>query len=400
MDPHTRHRRPDSAGAPPDSPVRRRAYLDVLKIAVIAGVIAGHAWAGYTDIGGWAYSEIRETSLSPVAETIAEALLGPFGLLAMGLLFLVSGLLTVSSLERRGAGRFALDRSVRLGVPLAVFTFLLWPPVRAGMDRLAGRPITPWWMPDSVHLWFLLVLVVFSIGAAVWWRVSRRRRIPGTPGRIVPAPERGAPAPANSGLTLGRIGLLAAGIAAGSFAFRLWWPLGSTGPFDLHMCQWAQFVALFGLGVAAARRGWLDPVPDELGRRCGRAAVVGVLAIGVIAVIAALSGVPTADFLGGPHPASLLVAAAEGLLAATVPIWLLGWAQRRLDGVRGAEPVARTAYAAFLLQGHVLVGLAVLLRPFDLPAEVKAALLSVVGVAVCFGLGSLLTRHTPLGRIL
>lgn len=397
MEHRTSHRRHASALTQSDSLVRRRAYLDVLKIIVIGGVIAGHAWAGYTEIGGWAYSDIRETSLSPVAETVAEALLGPFGLFAMGLLFLVSGLLTVSSLERKGAGRFALDRLVRLGAPLAVFTFVLWPPVRAGMERLAGLPITPWWVPDPVHLWFLEVLVIFSVGAAVWWRLSRRHRVPGTPEQIVP---RAGPAPGKSGLTLGHLALLAAGITAGSFIARLWWPLGSDGPFALHLCQWAQFIALFGLGIAAARRGWLDPVPERLSRRCGRAAVIGVLAVGVVAVIAALSGVPTADFLGGPHPAALVVAAAEGLLAATVPVWLLGWAQRHLDGVRGAEPVARTAYAAFLLQGHVLVGLAVVLRPFDVPAEVKAALVSVVGVAVCFGLGSLLTKHTPLGRVL
>lgn len=371
--------------ASPDVPRHRRSHLDVLKIVVIGGVIAGHAWAGYDGLGGWAYTDIREVSLGPVSQVVAEAVLGPFGLFAMGLLFLISGQLCFASVRRRGSGRFALDRTLRLGMPLLVFTVVLWPPVRAALDHLGGLPVTPWWMPDPVHLWFLEVLLLYSLGYAAWLRYAGAGPAGGS--------DPGA-------LTLGHLAVLALAIAAGSFAVRLWAPLGSTGPAALHLCQWPQFLALFGLGVAAARRGWLDPVPDRLRRQCGRAAVLGVAAIGILAVAAAATGVPAQDFLGGLHWAALFTAAAEGLLAATVPIWLLAVAQRHLELRRDTARAARTAYAAFLLQGHVLVGLAVALRPVGAPAEAKACVVAVAGVALCFGIGRVLVERTVLGRIL
>jgi hypothetical protein len=81
-------------------------------------------------------------------------------------------------------------------------------------------------------------------------------------------------------------------------------------------------------------------------------------------------------------------------------VWLLGIAQRHVDERLGSGRAARSAYAAFLVQGHVLVGLALVLRHLDAPAEVKALVVSVVGVAVSFGLGWILVSRTPLGRIL
>jgi len=112
--------------------------------------------------------------------------------------------------------------------------------------------------------------------------------------------------------------------------------------------------------------------------------------------------VRTADFFGGWHRAALATAAAEGLLAVTVSVWLLGLAQRRLDQRTGALRAAttRAAYAAFLVQGHVLVGLALAVRPLALPAEAKALAVSLLGVVVSFAVGWLLVARTALGRLL
>jgi hypothetical protein len=120
----------------------------------------------------------------------------------------------------------------------------------------------------------------------------------------------------------------------------------------------------------------------------------------VLAAVAAIAGVPAEEFLGGPHWASLITSAVEGLLTVTVPVWLLGMAQRHLDRYRNAEQAARNAYAAFLVQGLVLIGLAVLLRPIGVPAEVKAAVVAAAGVPLCFAVGGFLMRRTILGRLL
>jgi Acyltransferase family len=362
----------------------RVAYLDNLKVLLVAGVIFGHAWAGYADLGSWTYTDVRETSLGPATVVVGEAVLGPFGLFVMGFFFLVAGRLTPASVDRKGPGRFARDRLVRLGIPLLVFVLVLWPPLVYAMDRATGHPARVS-LTDPAHLWFVEVLLLYSLGYAAW----RAWRPPAAP----------APGPP---LRLSRLLALAAAVALGTFAVRLRYPLNSTQVGDLHLWQWPQYLALFGLGVVSARRGWLDPVPDRLRRACGIAAVAGVAAIGTIVGLVGLGGVTTADFFGGWHWAALAIASAEGLLAVTVAVWLLGVAQRRLDqrtgGVRAAA--ARGAYAAFLVQGHVLVGLALAVRPLALPAEAKAVAVSVLGVAVSFAFGWLLVAGTPLGRLL
>jgi hypothetical protein len=53
-----------------------------------------------------------------------------------------------------------------------------------------------------------------------------------------------------------------------------------------------------------------------------------------------------------------------------------------------------------VLQGPVLLTLAIAARPLALPAEAKAFLVGALGVPVCFWLGWLVIHRTRLGRIL
>ena len=104
----------------------------------------------------------------------------------------------------------------------------------------------------------------------------------------------------------------------------------------------------------------------------------------------------------GLHWAPLAIAAIEGPLAVSAAVWLLGTAQQRLDrppGPRG-RALARSSYAAFILQGPVLIGLMLALRPIGLPAEIKALVVASAGVAGSFALAWLLVSRTPLSRVL
>jgi hypothetical protein len=89
------------------------------------------------------------------------------------------------------------------------------------------------------------------------------------------------------------------------------------------------------------------------------------------------------------------------VLAVTASLWLLGVAQGHTRP-RGplARGLARSAFGAFLLQGPVLIALALALRPLALPAEVKALAIAAVGIGASFALAWLLVTHIRLGRIL
>jgi hypothetical protein len=379
----------------------RVAYLDNLKLLLVAVIIAGHGALAYGDLeSAWPYQDVQEVKLGAVSNIALSAVVIPAALFAMGLFFLISGLLTPGSVSRKGPRIFARDRLVRLGLPLVVWTLLLWPAVIWAAHLAAGERYSFWWqlthqepVLDTGPMWFVEVLLIYSLAYAAW-RAVHRGPARGEDSRTV---SNRAPI---SGHTLVA---LAAGLSVATVLVRLVFPAASGQIGQSHLWQWPQLVVMFGLGIFAARRGWLDPVPDRIRRGCGFAALGGVAAFGVLGGAMAASGVDgSALFDLRFHWAPLTLAAIEGPLAVGASVWLLGVAQRRLNrpaGPRG-RALARSAYGAFVLQGVVLVGLMIALRPVGVPAEIKALAVAGLGVVGSFGLAWLLVTRTPLGRIL
>jgi peptidoglycan/LPS O-acetylase OafA/YrhL len=62
--------------------------------------------------------------------------------------------------------------------------------------------------------------------------------------------------------------------------------------------------------------------------------------------------------------------------------------------------MARGSYAAFMLQGPVLVGLEVAFRQAPLRGDVKALLVASLGIVCSFALAYPLVTRTPLRKVL
>ena len=369
---------------------QRLRCLDNLKVGLIAAVIAGHGLLGYVGIEGlWPYAGVQETSLSTASVVVLFALAGPFAFFLMALMFLVAGLLTPESVARKGPGRFARDRLLRLGVPYALFLLLLWPALLYAVYRPLGHWSGSYWAffrddyPDSGPLWFVGVLLLLSLAYAGWCRLRPVR-------------------PAARPVTMGTLALLAAAVAVLSFLVRLVYPYGGQGPLDLNEFQWPECAALFAVGVATAGQGWRTAVPDRIRRGARTVALWTAAATAVVLAVTIPLGVPPEAFAGGPHWAAAVFALLDGPLTVFGSIWFLSLAQRHLDRPwpHGAA-LARSAYGAFLVQGLPLLGLAVALRPVPVPAELKALAVAVGGVLVSFALAwVLVTRVRFLGRVL
>jgi hypothetical protein len=376
--------------------VQRLPQIDNLRTVLVAWIIAGHALLGYSAIGGWPYDEVHEATFHPESEWVLALLLGPSALFVVGTFFFLAGLFAPPAIARKGPTRFAADRMLRLGVPWLCFMALVWPLFMWFAYRAAGHRVTYWWafthrqpFLDSGPLWFAEVLLYFSIGYAAWaWVAARLNRRP--------EPER-AP------LRAGHLVAFAAAVAVASFVVRLWFPARSTQILDLHLWQWPQCLAMFILGVAAAPRGWAANVPQRLQRACGLAVVATLAAVPALAAALRVSNVAqdAGPFLGGWHWQALVLASVESSLVVAGSVWGLSAAQRHLLH-RGRLAVAcgRSAYAAFVLQGPVLLTLAILARPLALPAEAKALAVGALGVPLCFLLGWLLIYRSPLRRML
>ncbi len=372
-------------------PSGRLAYLDNLKAYLIAGIIAAHAFMGYADFGSWTYQDVREVTLSPVMETIfvvAAVTLG--GLFLMALFFLLSGLMAQDSLARRGIRRFVSDRLLRLGIPFALYTLLVWPLLEyALLEPFLHRGSYWAWFTDTDPildngpLWFVGVLLVYSLALAGWRRL------------------RPLPAAGDRPLRLRDLALLVLAVGLLTFLVRTVFPADSNQPLNSHLWAWPEYLAMFGLGVIAARRGWLRPVPRDLSRLTGIVTLLGIALMAAVVLSTEPLGLTEEDWFGGWGVPAFVGGLLEGVIAVAAPVWVLSFAQRHLNGSGPVRRVmARSSYAAFMLQGPVVVGFELALRPAPLPGDAKAIIVALLGIAASFALAWPLVTRTPVGKVL
>lgn len=365
-----------SPSAPPI--VRRRAYLDNLKVVLVAGVITAHAFMSYGDIGSWAYREPSQVQPFLIIAALAVSL---GSLFAMGLFFLIAGMLTPRALRRKGTGPFLRDRALRLGLPFLVY-LVLYPLINflggGGEETLGAEFSLQLHRLDPGPLWFVLVLLIFSAGYAL----LRRAR---------PAPE---PRPMSAAFLVGLAGV----VAAATFVVRLWFPIDSYQVFALHLWQWPQCLGLFVLGVTAAEHGWLDPVPVRMRRTAGFAAL-GAAAVTVVAF--AFSQGSLDAFAGGLAWQAVLTACCEAVIAVGLSVWLLGTFQRHMDHSGPfARALGRAAFGAYVVQALVLVTIALAFHGLPWEPALKFLMVAPLAVAGSFALAWLLTRVPGLRRVL
>jgi Acyltransferase family len=365
-------------------PSGRLAYLDNLKVLMVVGVIVAHATFAWTEVGNWVVKEeqLREPWLTLV--TVVAAIAGLFGL---GLFFLIAGTFTPRSFERKGPGRFVLDRTIRLGVPMLFFIIVFSPPVewvdddsqRMARDSFWSFTVDIWWPPAPGPTWFLGVLLAFSAGYALV-RVVR------------PAPGR------REQLTWRPLLIAGAVIAVASFLVRLAVPLGEE-VFRLALGQSPGWVLGFVLGCLGGERGWFDSIPASLARGCRWLGWGASLAIvGAIGVSVATGGGPE-DFAGGANWPSLLLVFVEAALIIGMSVWLIDLFQRRFDrqGPLMRE-MGRGAFTAFLVHQVVLVGAVLVTREIGWGPELEFLLACVLGTAGSFLLASLVVRIPGVSR--
>jgi hypothetical protein len=371
----------------PRTDTGRVASVDALKVILVSWVIGCHGLMGYFRIGGWPYDEVSETTVPPLVELVISVVLGPTSLFVIGTFFFLAGMFAPGERVRHGTSGFVRRRVVRLGLAWLTFLFLVWPLCMWVAYRAAGHDVQPWEtfldrqpFLDSGPLWFVQVLLYVSIGYALWPSVGTRRT-DGSKRRVV------GPWTLTLGIVL---------IAVTTFLVRLEFPARSQQVLDLHLWQWPQCIGMFALGVLVSSQGWIVQVPHDVARWCRRVMLAALAAAPVMMVAFGVDDVArdSAPFLGGLQLEAATLAAVEAVLVVTASVALLHFAQARFSSL---GPVltrcARGAYAAYMLQVPVLIGLSVVLRPLAVPALAKALTVGVVGVVGCLGLGAILTAR-------
>jgi hypothetical protein len=231
---------------------------------------------------------------------------------------------------------------------------------------------------DTGPLWFVGVLLVYSLAYAGWRRLRDTGSRPSRP---------------PTARTLVASALV---VAPASFLVRLVYPYGGEAGFtDLNLWEWPACIAVFVLGIRAARHDWVRRVPPDLVRLSRLLTWTGVAAMTALLYVTGSRDVVD-DMFGGWSWYAVAFACIEAVLVVFGPVWLLDLSRRRLDvRLPWGEQLGRSAYGAFMLQTVFLLGLAVLLRPLALPAEAKAVVVAAGAVCASFGTAWLLIGKVP-----
>lgn len=366
----------------------RLAYLDNLKTVLIVAIIVAHTAFSYV-AATWALRSLSLTDLPYVTVSLILTVGVEF---AMGTFFFMAGVLAAKSLAHRGFRTFVRERFLRLGVPYLVLIPIIWPVVSYWLNRIgstgAGESLWSYWARSLVHLnsgalWFILVLLMYSLAYALW-----RELRPLTT-------RRGAPGPID-------LVALAAGIGLTTFAIRVVLPLDSEQFLNLHLWQWPQCALMFWFGTVCGERAWLTQLPDRWWHRTGMISFIAVLAVTALLLLGGALGGHAAAFKGGWHWQSLIAAGLEGVLTVSATLWLLEYFRRRHNHQSTfAQRLTRCAYAAYLVQFGALVALGLVVRQLALSGLAAFLLVAPLAVVTSFAVAWLVVIRFKLAlRIL
>lgn len=350
--------------------MQRLAFVQWLRVLLIELVIAHHAGQPYGPTGGsW-----------PVSDPVTQAAwLGPFfGVNAaffMGFFFLIAGYFTPNSYDRKGGAVFVRDRLIRLGIPLAVVGFVVFPVViylwthqTIGFPAYYVGQYIGHWQIETGHLWFVTHLLVYSLIYALWRRV-RRARI----GRAVPAPNDLA------------VALYVVTLAAAGSLMRIPFPqdrwvhiLWLVPSEPAHLPQYA---SLFVIGLVAGRGRWFETVSAGLGVRW--------FAIGAMAfVLAALA-------LDRGLPLQVVWGFAEAFVCVGMILGLTVFFRRFLArGGAVLSALAGNVYGVYIFHWFIVVWMQAAILNLAATATQKFLLVTVLATVVSYA-ATALTRTIP-----
>lgn len=375
----------------------RLLYIDNIRVLLTILVILFHLMITYAGTGSWYYTEGREDF---VTGALGAWFLAVNQAYFMGLFLLVSAYFVPGSYDRKRAGHFLADRLIRLGIPLALYSWIIRP-LLAYLDPVRypdGRPpfwsfITASYFRDEAvlgagPLWFIETLLIFSLVYVLWRRVTGTRAA---------EPEREARFPGN-----GAIALFALLVGLVAFLIRIWLPMGwNFVPLNLQFPYFAQYIALFVVGMVAYRRGWLRELPATTGRLWLGIAGFLILAFWPLIIAGGALEQDLTALRGGVHWQALAYAMWESLLSVSMSIGLI-FLFRRYGDHQGslARFFSRNAYAAYLVHEVVIVVLAYAGRDLTIYPLFKWGLMSLIAVPLCFALGDLIRKLPYASRVL
>lgn len=355
-----------------------------------------HSSVTYSGLGGWYITENSPDRLG-VAQLVAFGLFNSFNQAwFMGILFFFGGYFASSALARKGAGHFVRDRLKRLGIPLAVYVFVISPLMyyflvspelfRGGDSVLAlyfGTFIGKgYFLGSTGPLWFAETMLLFAFAHVVISRVF------------------GAHAPfARPSPSVSVLLLLVFLTAAFAFATRLVVPIG-VDVFNLQLAYFPAYIVLYCFGSAGFSGGWFV----DLTRGKNSRFLVASFAIGIpLWFLTMLQGGALQGELdamnGGFNLTSALYCLWESFTAIAMSVGLTAaFANRAREPGRFSALLSRNSFSVFVFHAPVLIALTRLFAGWRVDPLVKAPVVGLLAWTATMAFAELVVRRVPFAK--
>jgi fucose 4-O-acetylase-like acetyltransferase len=364
---------------------------------MIVLVVSMHAAVTYSHLGSWYFMEDPKPGLGMiVAFATYQTFLQAF---FMGLLFFIAGYFVPATFDRKGFTRFLRDRAVRLGVPSLFFMLVVQPVTVYWLLRDFADPSRPslshaYWpylssgrfLAGSGPMWFAVALLLFSAVYGLLRIVSRK-----SPGID---PEAALP---NDTQVLG----LTATIGLATFLVRIVQPMG-TNIMNMQLCYFSQYVALFCMGIIAARRNWLLRIPYAFGRRWFTLALLvgGLLWMVLVWLIVHTH---SEEKLSGQFTwQSAAMSFWESFFCVGVCLGLMVFFREKFNRQGSlVQWLSANSFSVYLFHTPILIAVTLALRSLAAPKPVKFLYATVLGAVFSYLASGFVFRKIPgLKRVL
>jgi peptidoglycan/LPS O-acetylase OafA/YrhL len=375
----------------------RLQYLDTLRLGLTLLVNVHHTLITYGGAGSWFHIEPNDWSRWSVVATVVTVANQFY---FMGLFFLIAGYFTPGAFDRKGLRRFLWDRCVRLGIPLVLALFFACPFLELMKSRSLGHTTSGYWNEllwrlregelSPGPLWFVETLLGFSVLYAIGRAAVERWRPD-----VASSPTR-----AKAEVGQRELVLLALGIAAVSFAIRVFLPIGQEVA-HLQLGFFGQYAILFAVGVWGARRDLFTHLPSGLLKTWTPGAVVAFVALLLFAAISGgLSPEGARRLTGGLQWRAAIAVTLESIYCVGAIVTLLVLCRDRVRAPALTGTFAPDAYAVYVLHAPVLVSITMAMRPWTAPPPAKALIAATAAIVACFAVSHALRRVAVVRRVL
>jgi len=390
-----------AAGA---KPALRVSYIDMLRGFLIALVIVFHAACTYNGSEDWTFRDLKAND--PVSEIGLSLFVIYCQSFFMSLYFFLSGVFTPGAYDKKGTGRFWLDRVLHLLIPALVYTLVVSriPNYLTAITNYGLRDSfwkfsanTFWSDADAGPTWFVFAVLLFSGLYTLVRMVAKKlsKTTSGTKSWIdrIPAPG------------IGQLLIVALVMAAGMFVVGQFMSIVhgvrifDAIPFIIGFFPF--YLVFFFGGVLAYRNHWMEQWKASSIKFWGTASIVLVILLPVLLIGGGVLENEIDIFLSGFTWRCAAICLWLALACVSFSMSLTLWMREHVrNGSRLAAFAGKNSYAVFLIHSAILVAVSVSISSYDWHPLIKFAVSSVVAVPVCFMFAWLLRKVPGLKQAL